>query len=79
MFIFIIAIVIGLIIPHGHSTAHVYYIKPGLEMPKNTEWQKQISIKRVPDAFQSLPWSLQGRIVNKSSNIIKYSPEDGEH
>ncbi len=23
------------------------YIKPGLEMPKNTEWQKQISTKRA--------------------------------
>ncbi len=30
--------------------------------------------------FCSLPWSLQGQIVvNKSSNIIKYSPEDGDH
>ncbi len=29
----------------GMSTT--LYIKPGLEMPKNTEWQKQISTKRA--------------------------------
>ncbi len=23
--------------------SQIIYIKPGLEMPKNTEWQKQIS------------------------------------
>ncbi len=33
----------------------------------------------MPDAFRSLPWSLQGRIVKKSSNILKYSLEGGEH
>ncbi len=46
-------------------------------MPKNTEWQQQISQKSVPNAFWSLPWSRQGQIVNKWSNITKYSPENG--
>ncbi len=55
-----------------------YYMKPELEMPKNTEWQEQISHNSMPDAFQSLPWSHQGRIVKESSNITKYSPESGD-
>ncbi len=51
------------------------YMRPELEMPKNTEWQEQISHNSMPDAFRSLRWSLQGRIVKESSNITKYSPE----
>ncbi len=35
-------------------------------------------LKSMPDTFRSLPWSLQEQIINKSSNIIKYSPENGE-
>ncbi len=30
-----------------YSISKLRYIKPGLEMPKNTEWQKQISTKRA--------------------------------
>ncbi len=51
------------------------YMKPELEMPKNTEWQEQISHNSVPNAFQSLPWSLHGQIVKELSIITKYSPE----
>ncbi len=51
------------------------YMKPELEVHKTTEWQEQISHNSMPDAFRSLPWSLQGRIVKESSNISKYSPE----
>ncbi len=49
-----------------------------LEVPKNTEWQEEISHKRVPNVFWSLMWSFQGRIVKESSNISKNSPEDGD-
>ncbi len=54
------------------------YMKPELEMHKNTEWQEQISHNSVPDVFRSLLWSLQVRIVKESSNITKYSPESGD-
>ncbi len=37
---------------------------------------KTNQLRSVPDTFRSLPWSLEGQIVNKSSNIIKYSPEN---
>ncbi len=40
---------------------------------------KNKSVQSVPNAFRSLPWFLRGRIVNKSNNITKYSPEDREH
>ncbi len=40
------------------------YIKPELDVPKNKEWQKQISKKRV----QSIS---SGANCHKSSNIIK--------
>ncbi len=36
---------------HGY----VMYVKPDLEMPKNTERQEQISHNSVPDTFRSLP------------------------
>ncbi len=58
-------------------TSHTY-MKPELEMPKNTEWQEQISHNSVPDALRSLLWSLQGQIVKESSNITKYSTESGD-
>ncbi len=53
-------------------------MEPKLEVPKNTEWQVQISHKSVAGAFQPMPWFLQGRIVKESSNITKHSPEDGD-
>ncbi len=40
---------------------------------------KNKPVKNVLNLFQSLPRSLQRRIVNKSSNIIKYLSEDGDH
>ncbi len=39
---------------------------------------KANQLRSVPDAFRLLPWSLHRRIVNKSTNIIKYSPENGD-
>ncbi len=59
------------------QTAYMY-MKLELEVPKNTEWQEQISHNSMPDTFQSLPWSLQGRIVKESSNITNYSSESGD-
>ncbi len=35
--------------------------------------------KSVHCMFRTLPWSLQVQIVNKSSNIIKYSPQNEDH
>ncbi len=58
-----------------HTDHFLDYMEPELEVPKNTEWQEQISHKSMPDTFWSLLRSLQGRIVNESSNISKYSPE----
>ncbi len=55
------------------------YMKPELDVPINKEWQKTKSVTSVPDTFRSLPWSLQGRIVNKSSNIWKYLPGNRDH
>ncbi len=50
-------------------------MEPELEVPKNAEWQEQISHKSMPDVFRSLQWSLQGQIVKESSNNSKYSPK----
>ncbi len=33
-----------------HVLQRTMYIKPGPEMPKNTEWRKQISTKRARHA-----------------------------
>ncbi len=39
----------------GFILLYLYYIKPGLEMPKNTERQKQISTKKKKKFYTSLP------------------------
>ncbi len=52
------------------SLFHTY--KTGVPKIQNDIYK---SVKSIPNAF----WSLQGQIVNKSSNIIKYSPENRYH
>ncbi len=39
------------------------------QMVLSIQNDKNKSVQSVPVAFRSLPWSHQGRIVNKSSNI----------
>ncbi len=46
-------------------------MKPELEMPKNTEWQEQISHNSMPNAFRSLPWSLQGANCERIKQYYK--------
>ncbi len=54
------------------------YIKPGLKKAIYIQNDKKKNqYKACPTRFDYCRDLFMGRIVNKSSNITKYSPEDG--